>query len=331
MSYPTADTAVSRPDLGQVAYEAMSDAGTQGFIGLEVMPIFETVRNSASYQVMPIEQLLQLQKTARASRSRYNRGDWTWEEGYFTTKENGWEEPVDDREKSLNASKMDDEIISTQIAVGIILRAQEKRIADKVFNATNFTANAVTNEWDDGANATPITDVKTGKAALRAKGIVANALIISYSVFENLKGCAQIIDRIKYTFPMMEMEDMTIAQMAQILGVPRLLVAGALYNSANKGQTASISDIWSNEYAMLTRVSNSADIREPCIGRTFLWTRESPTNPVVESYRDEGVRGDIVRVRHDTDEAFIRSYDEDKAVKSDIAVNCSYLMSNITT
>ena len=189
-----------------------------------------------------------------------------------------------------------------------------------VFNESNFTAHPVTNEWDDHENATPIDDVKAGRKAIHdVIGIEPNTLIISYSTFLDLGLCDQIIDRIKYTTPAVQRGDIAVPLLAQAFGVDQILVGGSLYNGAKKGQDASLSSIWSNEYAMLCRVSDSTMLGvEPELGRTFLWTRESPTNTVVESYRDETVRGDVIRVRHDTDEEFI-------------STECAYLMSNITT
>ena len=211
--------------------------------------------------------------------------------------------------------------------------AQEKRIADMVFNSTTFTANAVTNEWDDAANATPIDDVNAGINSVRqACGMIPNALIIAFSTFKDLKNCDQIVDRLKYTFPGIDINRMNAQQLAAIFDVERVLVGGAVYDSADKGQDASISDLWNNEYAMLTVVSSGGDIRDPCIGRTFYWAEENAgVGPVVESYREDGTRSDVIRVRHDTDERLIRSYDSSGSIKSDIAVAVSYLMSNITT
>ena len=60
------------------------------------------------------------------------------------------------------------------------------------------------------------------------------------------------------------------------------------------------------------------DLEDPCLGRTFLWTEDSDQLPVVETYRDEKVRSDVVRVRFSNDEKIICS-----------AVG--YLMDNITT
>lgn len=333
MPTPTSDTAVGRPDLGVLVQEYMESAEELGFVGLKLMPIFATQEQSANYPVMPKEVMLHLAKTGRAMRSRYNRSDWEWEEGFYATKENGWEEAVDDRELKLYASKFDAEAVASRRASKIVLRAQEKRVADLAFNATNFTAHAVTNEWDDAANAAPIDDVATGlEAVIKASGMKPNALTIARTTWRNLKRCAQIIDQIKYTFPGADINSMSTAQMAHILDIDEIIVAGSVYNAAKKGQDASVTDLWSNEYALLTRIAGANDdLTEPCFGRTFLWTDDSPTNEVVESYRDEGVRGDVVRVRHDTHEALIRSIDNNGAVKSNISAAVSYLFSNITT
>jgi hypothetical protein len=333
MPMPTSDTAIQRPDLGVLVYEYMEEESSMmGYIGLQVMPLFPVMEQSAQYPVIPKEVMLNVETTKRAMRGKYPRSDWEFEEGYYATSENGWEEAVDDRERKMYANKFDAEALATQRASNIILRGQEKRVADTVFNESNFTGNAITNEWDDAENATPIDDVSTGKLSVRsACGMLPNALIIAYSTYLNLKRCAQIVDLIKYTFPGLDINKLSLSQLAQVLDVPQVMVGGAVYNSAKKGQSASVTDIWSNEYAMLTRISGGMDITTPCIGRTFLWTEDSESNHVVETYREEQSRGDVIRVRHDTHEAMIMSRNKDGAVKSNLSAACSYLMKNITT
>lgn len=326
------DAAVYRPDLGIAVMEYIEGA-TMGFIGLQVMPIFETPKQAATYPVIPKEALLKLPDTARAPRGRYNRDDWEYERGYYSTSEQGREEFVDDTERGLldqEAPGMAD-FIATNRAMGVIMRSQEKRIADKVFDASTFTAHAVTNEWDDASNATPIDDVNTGIKSFRsASGMLPDALIIAFSTFLDLKNCDQIVDRLKYTFPGIDINRMSSEQLAAVFNVPQVLVGGAVYDSAGKNVDASISDIWSNEYAALTKISRGRDLTQPGLGRTFLWTEDSPKNPVVEEYREEGRRSDVFRVRHNTDEALMQSKDSSGTVVSNIADACIYLFSNIT-
>ncbi len=332
MGFPTNDTTVQRPDLGMAVTEYIENAPFAGYIGLQVMPLFPVTEQSATFPVLPKEALLSVPDTRRAMRSNYNRGDWEFEEGYYATRENGWEEPLDDRERKLYQSKFDAEMVATRRATSIILRNQEVRIASKVFNGSNFTAHPVTNEWDDAANATPIDDINAGKLAVRqACGMIPNTLIISFTTFVNLKRCAQVVELLKYTFPGEKINSMSPAQLAVVLDVEKVLVGGAVFNAAKKGQNASIADVWDSEYAMLTITSDAPDISEPCIGRTFIWTEDSENNAVVEQYRDDAIRSDIFRCRHDTDEAFIVSLDGNKNIVSNISQAVSYLLSNITT
>jgi hypothetical protein len=124
---------------------------------------------------------------------------------------------------------------------------------------------------------------------------------------------------------------LTDSQLAAIFDVPRVLVGGAVYDSAKKNKAASISDLWSYEYAALVKISSGPDLTQPGVGRTFLWTEDSPDNAIVEQYREEKTRSDIFRVRHSVGEEYICSYTEAGAVVSDIAAACVYLMKNIHT
>jgi len=332
---PNTSAAVYRPDLGQVVMEYVEDVSMQP-IGLQVMPLFPTARQAASFPVIPTEALLKLPDTARAPRGGYNRGDWEYERGTFSTDEYGWEEPIDDAERSLLEGEAPGaaDFIATRRAWNHIMRAQEKRIADMVFNATTFSTvtAGVTEEWDDADNATPIEDVNDAVETIRENcGMVPNVLIIGWKTFQNLKNCDQIVDRLKYTFPGIDLNRMNSEQLAAVFNLPKVLVGGAVYDSSGKGIDASISNVWDPEYAMLTRVATGRDITEPCIGRTFLWTEDSPANPIVESYREDKVRSDIIRVRHHVDECLISSKNSSGTVVSNIAVACSYLLSNIYT
>jgi hypothetical protein len=74
-------------------------------------------------------------------------------------------------------------------------------------------------------------------------------------------------------------------------------------NTALEGQAATLADIWSDDYCMVARVApQGAPLRTPCVARTFLWTPDSASELVVEQYREEQVRANVLRVRHDLGE-----------------------------
>jgi hypothetical protein len=73
------------------------------------------------------------------------------------------------------------------------------------------------------------------------------------------------------------------------------------------------------------------DLMQPCVGRTFLWTADSPTNPIVEQYRAESNRSDVFRVRHHVSEELIASRNSSGTVVSNVSSACCKVLSNITT
>jgi hypothetical protein len=197
--------------------------------------------------------------------------------------------------------------MATRRAFDAVLRNAEQRVADATFNTTNFgAAQTVTNEWDDAVNATPISDVETAvRAVYAASGMWPNALIINRKVFRNLRLVNEIQDIIAASGAgdKINAENITAQMLAQVFDLRFILVGGGTRNTAKEGQTPVFAQIWSDEYAMVARVAETSDPKEACIGRIFHWDEDgSDIGGTVESYRDETVRGDVIRVRHDSDE-----------------------------
>jgi len=321
MARPTSATTIQRPELAQIAYEYMLEASQRGFIGIEIFPVFEVPEQSADYPKIPIEALIKTVTTKRAANGSYSRSTWEFETGTYSCEEYGWEERVDDAEANLYRRFFDAEEVAVKRAVDMLLRQQEKRISAAVFNTSNITGtSSVTTEWSTAASCTPRADVKAGKVAMRAaSGLMPNAMVISLKVLENLLVADEITDALKYTNPI-EIGGLEAQKrvLAQYFGVDKLLVGGAIYDAAKKGAAMSITDLWDDEYCGLFNISAGGPaIKEPVLGRSFLWTGDSPQNITTESYREESTRSDIYRVRQNIDEAFIFT-------------GAGYLLSNIT-
>ena len=321
MPRPTSATTIQRPDLGSLAYEYMLDSSRRGFVGMNVLPIFSVPEQSADYPIIPIESLLKVPDTRRASRGAYPRGDWEFETGTYSCEEHGFEEPIDDVEANLYSRFFDAEMVATEIATDNLLRSHEKRVAAIAQDTSVAVGSAnVSTEWSTAATATPRDDVKDAKESMRqASGLTPNAGVCSLPVFNNIMNTAEIKDALKYTNPI-EIGGMEAQQriLAQYFGLDRILIGGGMEDTAKKGQAFSLSDIWDDEYFSLCRLSDGGNrLREPVLGRTFLWSEDSPSEVVTETYREEQTRSSIIRVRHHLDEAVIFS-------------GALYIMGNIT-
>jgi hypothetical protein len=278
-------------------------ADRQGFVGNRVFPVIEADKPSGTFGTIPVEQLLKTPATRRQSRAGYPRGKWTFEDQSYATAEYGWEEPVDDRDENFYGDYFDAEMVSAEIARDIVLRAHEIRAAAAIYDTGTFTPTAITNEWDDYANATPCDDLETEiQAFFLASGLWPNAILINRIQFRNLRMCEQVIDKIagQGAGAAVKPKDITSTMLAGVFDVDEVIVAGSAKNAANEGVTMDIDNIWSSEYAAVLRVARTKNIKEPCVGRTIHWGRDgSQIGGTMETYRDETVRADIVRCRHE--------------------------------
>lgn len=309
MPSPSTSLASLRPDLAGSMMEYDLEAAELGFVGLDIFPSFETEKKSGTFGRIPLEQLLQARDTARASGGSYNRGNFTFGKETFACIEHGLEEPVDDDESEMYAEFFDAELVATQRCRDGVLRNHEQRVIDKVTDTGIWTGAALTTAigtaWTVIATATPIVDIRD--AVLKVydnSGLMANAVILSWKRFQVLKDVVEIIDRIKYSGHQDPKRlNITMQALADLFGVQKLIVAGGQKNTADEGQNASLASLWPDARAMICRVAVTGDIREPCIGRSLHWGGGgSQIGGVVESYRDETVRSDIIRHRMDTDE-----------------------------
>jgi len=313
MPSPETSLSVLRPDLRESLEEFDLQADREGYIAHRVLPVIEVDKSSGQFGIIPVEQLLQERDTARSARSGYARGDWTFQKTTYATAEQGAEEPVDSKEAAMYRDFFDAHLVSAQRARHIVMMNRERRVAAAVFNATTFTSQttSVTNEWDANhkTDATPIQDVETAvQAVWNRTGVWPNALIVNRKVFRNLRNLDEIKDRIASSgagYPS-RAADITAEQLAQVFDLQYILVAGGARNSATEGQALSISSIWSDEYAMVTRIAESNDFREVCLGRTFHWGEDgSEIGGLLEEYRDETIRSDVIRCRHEVDELLL--------------------------
>jgi len=309
MPSPSTSLSTQRPDLA-ASFEAFDlEAEKQNYIGARVAPVLNVQTQVGTFGKIPLDQLLQQRDTRRAPGSGYNRGRYTFTSASYVCEEHGAEEPIDDREASMWANYFDAERIAANRAMNAVLRNAEIRWNTALFNTTTWTGASLYTDvsatpWATIASAVPLTNVEAAvQKVYDNSGLWPNALILGKKAYRNLRNTAQIIDRVKYQgFMDVRAGNISVEAIAQAFDL-QLIVGGGSKNSALEGQTASVAEVWGNTYAMVARVATTNDPKEPCVARTFHYTADgSQFDGQFESYRDENVRSNVVRCRHDVDE-----------------------------
>ena len=299
---PQPSAAVGRPDLGATLVEFDVQANQAGFVGLKLMPVFETGEQNANIGRIPIEQLLQTQETRRANGGGYSRGNFTFDDFFYATKEHGWEEPLDDRAQRIYRRYFDAEVMATKRARNFVVQNHEIRVVSALTNTGTFVNAAASVVWSTPATAKPVDDVLARIKAVRlASGMTPNTVVMDYEAYLAAVETAQVVDRLKYA-GIRDPEMINEQALANLFKVKRVLISGGLKNNAAEGGLT-LASCWTKTVVGVGYVPETDDVAEPGVGRTFHWAEDgSQIGAVIETYRDETKRCDIVRARMETDE-----------------------------
>lgn len=306
MSSPTPSNAIEnlRPDLQGLFEEFDLEMNLAKMIGLQLAPVIDVGLQAGPFGKITLESLMKQVDTARKT-GAYNETDFEFTDDSYATKENGISVPVDKRNAKIYENYFSAEAIAARLARAKVMQNLEIRIATLLFGGTFNTVAAAT-AWDTVATAVPITDVESAVQRLYDKGIVANCLVVSWKRFRKLRQTVSILERIMSdgAGTPTKAEDVTVAMLKAVFDLPHILVGGSQKSTTKEGQTASLSSVWSDSFAAVTRIAMpGAPIIEPCWARTFHWGEDGSTiGGTMESWYDPNMRGDKVRCRMETHE-----------------------------
>ena len=141
---------------------------------------------------------------------------------------------------------------------------------DVVGTAGGTVGGATPPFWNDDANGDPFTDMQNAQTAiLQNTGYAPNRLVLSWPVFAALRKHPLVLDRIKYT-SRPEAKNITEQLLADMFDVEKVVVARAVYNSAQEGATDSFNFIV-GKHALLCYAAETPGLMEPSAGYTFGW------------------------------------------------------------
>lgn len=340
-------SAITRLDLSISYGEFSLLANQQKFIGLKVLPPLAVEQEAASFAKIKLESYLsKVEDTERAPRGTYSRGDWDWTTDSYDVTEHGVEEIVDDAIVERYGDVVRCEQMATVRAINRILSRLEYDIAAAVFNTSTWTGasltTAVSTAWTTASTADPIADIDAAHEKVNTGcGQDANTMILTKKGFRSLIRTSRVEGVLKYNaaeilLALNQGLDANVwaksSGLCQLLQVDQILIGRGFKNTADLGQTASLSRMWDDTMAMLCVVHDdglNGDLENPMpqIGRTIFSVKNNEPLPgaddaglgslIFDEYREEQRRGSVFRPRN-------------KRQVKILQAKCGHLLTNVT-
>jgi hypothetical protein len=278
MPQPTrADVHVNRPltDLS-VAYIQRA----QDFIADKVFPIVPVMKQSDRYFVYTKDWWFRSGAAKRAPASESAGGGFHIDNTptYFADVW-AWHTDVDDQTRSNADEPVDLDRDATLFVTQTILLRREIQFVNQYMKrgiwqgylvssvATDFQPNVNGNGYWDSSTSNPMADVDYLKQSVKSQtGFLPNCLINADDVFFALRNNAAVLDRIKYTQRGIVSEEL----LAALFGVEKYLVASAVQNTSQEGQTGSFGFLVQNSF-LLVYANPAPSILQPSAGYIFSW------------------------------------------------------------
>lgn len=266
----------------------------QGLVAQDVSKVVPVMHESDTYFVYSKDNLRVL-STVWADGDVANRSVWNLSTSTYTLTRNALRDLVTDRTKDNADIAVKPEVDVTEALTGQIKLKMEIDLFSLINSLTSWAARtslSSTQRWS--ANTTisnPITFVDSATTSVRRRsGMKANTIVLSDGTFKAAKEHTSIVDRIKYT----SQQSVTPDLLATLFNVDRVLVSGAVQNTADEGIADSLTDV-ATDTAFVGYVEPNPGLRKPSTFYTF--QKEGATRPFrVRKYRDDEREGDWVEV-----------------------------------
>ena len=297
--------------LSNIAVEAFS---TGNFIGAQLFPNVDVRKQSDKYYTIDKDSWLRVpSSTLRAPKTSPGRvefqvsSDSYYASNHALASENAHEvianadDPIQLRART------------TRFLVDMLMRGKELRIAQLVTSITNIGSGVVLsggNLWSNYVSSDPVADVTTGHAFIRQNtGLRANTALMDTDTYQTLRRHPVLLDMYKYTQGGMVND----AELKSVFMVEKILVSDSIRNAAVENATASLVNIWGNNFLLCHVNPAPTGMRTATFGLSFRWLNpELPAPWATRVYNDPdpGKKVEIVETGY---------YESEKIVAPELA------------
>ena len=310
MPYTSAQ-ATPRSDIYALVLQANADFNKL-FIGEQIFPVkTEDVKRGIYMKAnLANAELLNADAKPRESGAAYTRVNRKFDTDIFDAQEYGLESVIDDSYEEEVDRFMNLEATEAALLERSLRISYEARIAAALMNATTFTATAASVSYTAANLATMDVagDVDAAKGRLLLTGVIPNAIVMSFNVFQRARRSTLLQNQIYGVVPRAANQKMLPGEedVARALGVDTIYVGKAPYNTAGKGKSYSGSFIWGDTYFAVASIQGG-EYQAGGVGRTIQWSKDTTGLFTPETYRDDAIRSNVLRVRQHTAEKVIDS------------------------
>ncbi len=277
------------PMLTNVAIAYSNDA----YIADLIFPSFAVKKQSGKHFVYD-KGRFRLNKNLRGAGARSNEVNLNITTGSaYYAEDHALKQFVADEDVDNAITPTDPFTDATENVTEMHMIAKEKELAVMLADTAIMTQNTTlsgTSQWSDYTNSDPIADIEAGKQTIHsAIHVNPNVLLLGKQVWDKLKNHPAFLERVKYSQKGVISEDL----LASLVGVDKVIIGAAGYNSAAEGQTDSMSYIW-GKHAVLAFVNPRVAPKMITLGLNYTWKEMQ-----VERLRgsdEEDRKGTYVRV-----------------------------------
>jgi len=308
--------AIIRHDLNAFVEEAAKS--DDHLFGNKLLPTYSTNARAGIYPRIDIDsgELLKKDSTLRAPTGTYNETTRKFKTANYECLDRGLEERIDDVLVKDYDRFFDVEVLTSKLIMRTLKIDYEKRVFDICQNTSNnaTTISAKQNiygsaaDWGDEAEISNWDFAKVLMDAIKAmtkRGETPNTLVLSSTQWNYIRRLGKL-----NTFLYGNLGGgvgyklINNTDIGKAFGIQNVYIAHSYYDTSGRmSGTASLAALWDKQYGWLGNVQGG-EISGGGFGRTFVWSKDGGLFNT-ETYRSEPRRGDMVRVRHHTDELVV--------------------------
>lgn len=259
------------------------------FIADKVFPVVPVAQQSNVYYLFDKSDFQRDEAKPRAPGTESAGGGFNVTTAPYACLVEAIHKDVDDQLRANADSVLSLDRAATEWVTQKLLIRRERKFATTFFKtgvwATDITPGTLWSDTTTGGN--PMGDVETGKLAIKqSSGFKANTLLITDQVLSALRNNPKVRDQFKYT----SAESINVDMLANFFDIERVLVMGAVYESAAEGVASSMQFV-GGKNALLCYSAPTPSLMTPTAGYTFAWTGFTGGT---DGWRIKRIRADLI-------------------------------------